>query len=74
MTTLQKLTAATAFTVAAALALLFANYYVSRISHAPQPQVSLWQYRGHDMLRVNCQGQISVCHSPECRKCIQVYD
>lgn len=38
------------------------------------PKVEVWQYQGHDMLRYEYKGEISVCHSPECRKCIQVYD
>lgn len=39
-----------------------------------QPKLEVWQYQGHDMLRYEYKGEISVCHSPECRKCIQVYD
>lgn len=39
-----------------------------------QPTITVWQYKSHDMLRYTVNGETSVCHSPECRKCIQVYD
>lgn len=30
-----------------------------------------WQYKGHDMLEYKYR---SICHSPVCKKCYQIYD
>lgn len=40
----------------------------------PRAEVTVWKYRGHDMLRYEQDGEVSVCHSPECGKCIKVFD
>lgn len=37
-------------------------------------KIDTFQYKGHDMLRFEQRGDVSVCHSPECRKCIAVFD
>jgi hypothetical protein len=39
-----------------------------------EPKVDTFLYQGHTMLKVQCGKTISVCHSPECLKCIMVYD
>lgn len=39
-----------------------------------QVDVEVWHYQGHDMLRCTTDGYSSVCHSPECKKCLQVFD
>lgn len=38
------------------------------------PKTEVWQYKGHDMLRYDYQGNTSICHSPECRKCLNAFD
>ena len=38
------------------------------------PQIDTFTYKGHTMLRYSEKGNISICHSPECKKCIQIYD
>lgn len=39
-----------------------------------KPQIDTFTYKGHTMLRYSEKGSISICHSPECKKCIQIYD
>lgn len=41
---------------------------------SPKAEVTGWQYKGHDMLRYEYKGSCSVCHSPVCKKCYQIYD
>lgn len=38
------------------------------------PHITEWQYKGHDMLRYDYHGSYSVCHSPTCKKCYQIFD
>lgn len=40
----------------------------------PTLKVIEWQYKGHDMLKYTENGYTSICHSPVCRKCYQVFD
>lgn len=44
------------------------------VTPTPPPKVETWQYEGHDMLRYEYRGEISVCHSPTCKKCCQAFD
>lgn len=53
---------------------LFICQQISEQHKRETPQVTVWHYQGHDMLRYEYNGSTSVCHSPECRKCVQVYD
>lgn len=39
-----------------------------------KPQVDTFIYKGHTMLRYSEKGSISICHSPECKKCTTLYD
>ena len=39
-----------------------------------KPNISTFQYQGHDMIKVQTITGISICHSPECKKCTQFYD
>lgn len=61
-------------TFCAAIMMLAAYEAYRLVTQSPQPAITVWQYKGHDMLRYSCNGEVSVCHSPECRKCVQVYD
>lgn len=65
----------TSLIVFCAAILILAAYGTNRmVNLSPQTTVTVWKYKGHDMLRYDYNGEVSVCHSPECRKCIQVYD
>lgn len=44
------------------------------LAPTPPPKVGTWQYKGHDMLRYEYKGEISICHSPACGKCCQIFD
>lgn len=39
-----------------------------------EPTIKEWQYKGHDMLLYEYKNSYSICHSPVCRKCYQIYD
>lgn len=39
-----------------------------------QMEVEIWKYQGHDMLKCTVNGHVSICHSPECKKCLEVFD
>lgn len=39
-----------------------------------KPTIKEWQYKGHDMLLYEYKNSYSICHSPVCRKCYQIYD
>ena len=39
-----------------------------------KPTIKEWEYKGHDMLLYEHKNSYSVCHSPVCRKCYQIYD
>lgn len=39
-----------------------------------KPTIKEWQYKGHDMLLYEYKNSYSICHSPTCRKCYQVFD
>lgn len=39
-----------------------------------QVQVDSIDYKGHTMLIYQKGTSFSVCHSPECKKCLQMYD
>ena len=38
------------------------------------PTIKEWKYKGHDMLLYEYKNSYSICHSPVCRKCYQIYD
>lgn len=38
------------------------------------PTIKEWKYKGHDMLLYEYKNSYSICHSPICRKCYQIYD
>lgn len=72
---MTKKIAITSLIVFCVAILILAAYGTNRmVNLSPQATVTVWQYKGHDMLRYDYNGEVSVCHSPECRKCIQVYD
>lgn len=39
-----------------------------------EPTIKEWEYKGHDMLLYEYKNSYSICHSPVCRKCYQIYD
>lgn len=39
-----------------------------------KPTIKEWKYKGHDMLLYECKNSYSICHSPVCKKCYQIYD
>lgn len=39
-----------------------------------KPTIKEWEYKGHDMLLYEYKNSYSICHSPVCRKCYQIYD
>ena len=39
-----------------------------------KPTIKEWKYKGHDMLLYEYKNSYSICHSPVCRKCYQIYD
>ena len=38
------------------------------------PTIKEWKYKGHDMLLYEYKNSYSICHSPTCKKCYQIYD
>lgn len=49
-------------------------YPPASLSKSKEPKVETFLYKGHTMLKVQCGKTISVCHSPECLKCIMICD
>lgn len=45
-----------------------------RDSDTTKPQIDTFTYKGHTMIKYTERGSISVCHSPECKKCTTLYD
>lgn len=39
-----------------------------------KPTIKEWQYKGHDMLLYEYKNSYSICHSPACKECYQIYD
>lgn len=39
-----------------------------------EPTIKEWEYEGHNMLLYEYKNSYSICHSPICRKCYQIYD
>lgn len=39
-----------------------------------KPIITTWKYQGHDMLLYKYKNSYSICHSPTCRKCYQIFD
>ena len=39
-----------------------------------EPTIKEWEYKGHDMLLYEYKNSYSICHSPVCEKCYQIYD
>lgn len=44
------------------------------VTPTPPAKITVWQYKGHDMLYYERDGHFSICHSTECRKCFKVFD
>lgn len=38
------------------------------------PTIKEWKYKGHDMILYEYKNSYSICHSPTCKKCYQIYD
>lgn len=39
-----------------------------------KPTIKEWKYKGHDMILYEYKNSYSICHSPVCEKCYQIYD
>lgn len=39
-----------------------------------EPIITTWKYQGHDMLLYKYKDSCSICHSPTCKKCYQIFD
>lgn len=39
-----------------------------------KPIIKEWKYKGHDMILYEYKNSYSICHSPTCKKCYQIYD
>ena len=39
-----------------------------------KPIITTWKYQGHDMLLYKYKDSYSICHSPTCKKCYQIFD
>ena len=39
-----------------------------------KPIITTWKYQGHDMLLYKYEDSYSICHSPTCKKCYQIFD
>ena len=39
-----------------------------------KPIITTWKYQGHDMLLYKYKNSYSICHSPTCKKCYQIFD
>lgn len=39
-----------------------------------KPTIKEWKHKGHDMLLYEYKNSYSICHSPACEKCYQIYD
>lgn len=45
------------------------------ITWNPEPKlVKTFKYNEHTMLEFKAKGYISICHSPTCDKCYQIFD
>ena len=49
-------------------------YPLFRDIYTTKPQIETFTYKGHTMIKYTERGSISVCHSPECKKCTTLYD
>lgn len=49
-------------------------YPLFRDIDTTKPQIDTFTYKGHTMIKYTERGSISVCHSPECKKCTTLYD
>lgn len=66
-------------TITFAICCIFALFTVGvtvyrLVAPTPPSKITIWQYKGHDMLYYERDGHFSICHSPECRKCFKVFD
>lgn len=66
---------ATIVILAGGLCLLFV-WYQSNINSIfnNKPIITTWKYQGHDMLLYKYKDSYSICHSPTCKKCYQIFD
>ena len=39
-----------------------------------KPIITTRKYQGHDMLLYKYKDSYSICHSPTCKKCYQIFD
>ena len=68
--------------IIAFIALLVGFLWISVVWYEPnikslfssEPTIKEWEYKGHDMLLYEYKNSYSICHSPVCRKCYQIYD
>ena len=68
--------------IIAFIALLVGFLWISVVWYEPnikslfssEPTIKEWEYKGHDMLLYEYKNSYSICHSPICRKCYQIYD
>ena len=68
--------------IIAFIALLVGFLWISFVWYEPnikslfssEPTIKEWEYKGHDMLLYEYKNSYSICHSPICRKCYQIYD
>lgn len=49
-------------------------YPLFRDIDTTKPQIDTFTYKGHTMIKYTERGSISICHSPECKKCTTLYD
>lgn len=72
----QEVIYITLFIVAAiAIIVAFASATIAVVGNdSNQVEVEVWKYQGHDMLKCTVNGHTSICHSPDCKKCLMVFD
>lgn len=54
--------------------LLDSKYHQSGSTFNNESTVTVWKYQGHDMLLYYYKNSYSICHSPVCKKCYQMFD
>lgn len=68
--------------ITAFIILIVGSIWISFVWYEPnikslflsKPTIKEWEYKGHDMLLYEYKNSYSICHSPVCRRCYQIYD
>lgn len=56
------------------LAITIPNYWVGTVKEMNTLKVDSFYYNQHTMLMFEKDANFSICHSPTCKKCYQIFD